>query len=83
MPTSVMNKLRQALAGKSPKTPRYNPPPQAKPGDRRGKSLAVIAKETIEILPGIMEELSHLDATASKKYDLLRDDRDKRGSTKR
>ncbi|KAJ1324691.1 TIGR02452 family protein [Microdochium nivale] len=47
------------------------PPLQpAKSGDRKGKSLAAVAEETLDVLPGLLRELPHIDAAASIKYDL-------------
>ncbi|KAH7020749.1 uncharacterized protein B0I36DRAFT_333114 [Microdochium trichocladiopsis] len=50
-------------AGKSDSRP-------VKSGDRKGQSLAAIAEETIDVLPGILESLPDLDAASSTKYDL-------------
>ncbi|KXJ85545.1 hypothetical protein Micbo1qcDRAFT_127828 [Microdochium bolleyi] len=63
MLSNVLAKLRTHAA-------KPHIPPPRKSGDRKGRSLAAVAEETIQVLPGLLQGVPHLDAAASIKYEL-------------
>lgn len=66
-----MPKIHDALwPSRRPAQSSLSPRAPLEHGDRRGKTLAAIAQETIEVLPALLDKLPHLDAAHSTKYEL-------------